>query len=200
MKISENLNYWINWAILAVYGKMAAADHIMRQHGAQIGQGATELMLKIPIDIDNLELYRGMVINDKFIQAGMLPHMDSNTFMSFTEELSVACYFGNPQSDISKYLAIQDPNAKGYIATHHPRREGEILFHYWWAQELKLYKMAAMHPHIEDPMQFRWYVNTQFEVITKPVEQLAVKPIEEFNCLSVEQLNEMYTPPHLRDA
>lgn len=200
MKISEDLNYWINWAILAVYGKMAEADHIMRNHGTKIEAGAAEMMLNVPVDINGMELYRGMVINDKFIRAGVLPHIETNTFMSFTEELLVACYFANPESDISKYVAMQDPTAKGYIATHHPRREGEILFHYWWAQELQLYKLAAMHPDVNDPVQFRWYVNTQYEVITKPVAKLSLRSITEFNCKSVEELNDMYTPPHLRDS
>lgn len=198
INITPQLNLWINWAVYAIYGKMANADAIMKQHRAKIHAAARDLMAYAPIE--PVEVYRGIVLNEKHTRNGVLPSAGYPvTFISFSENPQVACFFGRTDTEMSAFLLKQDPHVKGYIATHLPRR-GEVLFHHHWVDVVPLIRAASMHPHIEDIHQFAWYVKTQEEVILKPLPQVSIKPVEDFDCCSAEELNEMFTPPHLRGS
>lgn len=194
MHLSKQINLWLNWATYAVYGKMREADQIMNQYRSSIHAAARDLMSQRPIY--PVELYRGVLVEKNKIVNGKLPKIDMLTFVSFSEDMAVACWFGYPGSKMSAFLLQENPNLAGFIARHTPNRE-DILFHYSWALELGLIGLAAHHPHVEDPLQFQWNLKTQKEVILKPLDQLEVESIDNFDCGSVEELDEMFTPPHL---
>ena len=167
-------NYWINFVLHAVYGKLAEADGIMRSFGARVRSFADKLETVMPID-SRKPIYRGVLLDPT------KPYRTDPKlmFLSWSEDPLVARWFASPDSVISVPVAKRHPNYRGYMfALEAPR--SRVLFHYSWVKPDVFAAFALQHPLMrhEGQRQIRWSLETQHEVITEPVIGLTPVPVE----------------------
>jgi hypothetical protein len=193
MTAQDDINYYLNFVVYAVFGQMAPADQMMRQHGRNILRFASYLRREVGFSEEIECLYRGVAVNPRHVIDDTLPADPNLTFVSMSEDSEVACWFGHPHSSVSQFIFMQDPNRKGYMIEYEPDGD-EILFHHEWADELNLIHLAALHPHI-DENQFEWNLRTQQEVIILPVDSFDVVSIDDYDCPDVSELDRKFTAP-----
>jgi len=200
-------NVYVSWAAYAVLGRMAEADGILELHQADVYAAAREMSRAFPPDIR--KLYRGVLMEPELVASGALAHDPQLKFVSFSEDLSVACWFADPASYVSGFVRQQRPTAEGYIIEHTPKYRGDMLFHHSWANRIlmpdgrmvSLLRMAMMHPHFgeEQLHQLDWNLKTQREVILKPIaEGVSVKFWKLYDCPPTKELDASYLPPVFR--
>lgn len=160
------INLYLNWVLYAVFGRMAEADEILREHRAEIYMAAALFRRRYNLPAE-LKLYRGVIVDPALVSSGTLAPDLRLTYVSFSEDVRVARWFADPQSAVSTAVAAMFPQRRGYLIEHAPRPE-EVLFHWSWGSNLKLVHAAMMHPHI-DVAQFAWNLSRQREVIVAPV-------------------------------
>jgi hypothetical protein len=193
----DDVNLYINWAILALVGRMAEADTLLRQYGASIRRAAAALREVYPFA--ERPLYRGVLLDP----AEGLAHTNAIglTFVSWSEDRDVARWFGSRESFISEPIADRFPRARGYVLTM-PRARGRVLFHHTWVRafQVPLHRLAAMHPQIgpEGAAQLEWALRTQHEVVLEPMDELPTpEPIENVPGLAIPELDRRLSPPWL---
>lgn len=200
-------NIYVTWAMNAVLGRMAEADGLLEQYPNEIYAASREMSRAFPPDIK--KLYRGVLMEPELVASGLLPHDPLLKFVSFSEDLSVACWFADPQSFVSGFVRKQRPKTEGYIIEHTPKHRGEMLFHYSWANRLvmpggsvvSLSRLATAHPHFgpEHLHQLEWNLQTQSEVILKPIaEGMPVKFWKMYDCPETKGLDARLLPPMFR--
>jgi hypothetical protein len=195
---------YINWIIYAILGKPQEADGLMREYGPSIRSVAKHFQ-KTRRPQDAL-LYRGLLLNpeesaDRTIEQD--PHL---TYVSFSEDRDVACWFADTGSVMSSFVKQQRPDVEGWIMEYRPRLS-DILFHHSWnpiplpgGGSLYLEDAAARHPDIQED-QVAWNLQTQSEVITKPLR--AGTPIEAHelsNCPPTDWMDDKFTFPPMRGS
>lgn len=94
--------------------------------------------------VHNKTFYRGIILNSSKVINNTLEPKDSSEVVYFTEDKKVAEYFADKNSEVSKDMARNIPNAKGYIINH-KAEDDEILFHYSWAPFLGLETHALLY-------------------------------------------------------
>jgi len=200
---SRGYNGYVNWALYAILGRMAEADGIMEEYGPDVYDVVRFLQRKYPPTFR--PIYRGVLVEPDAVVGGLLAPEPRVTFVSFSEDKNVACWFADPASFVSGYVKQQRPRVKGFILEHKPKLE-DVLFHYSWGlafpmpngRTAPLSVFAQMHPDIIVP-QFDWNLRTQKEVIVKPIKHpLPVSPIETWSCPPTNELDKRYTPPMFR--
>lgn len=184
---------YVNWAMYAIYGKMAEADHLRRTYPDEITEVANELARRYPIK--PAPLYRGILLED----ASTLRPDPNLTFLSWSEDLDVARWFGSPESYISVPFAEHYPEARGYVLTA-PAALTPVLWHHSWRRAFRrpLEQLALAHPSMgaEGHRQIKWSLDTQHEVITVPPSSLPIpEPIETVLGASIAALDERLSPP-----
>ncbi len=167
-------NAFVNFALYAVLGKMAEADQMMREFGDGIARASEWFAERWPVP--RATLYRGMLVDP----AVELTVDARYTFVSWSEDVDVACWFATPSSKISQPLAASNPRLRGVVLElAEPER---VIFHYSWARGWE--RLAMMHPHMgsEGARQIRWSLTTQREVITAPLERYpSARPVGSFS-------------------
>lgn len=187
---ANDLNLWINFAINAVLGRLAEADVLMREYGAEIRRAARELNRR---DAPSpCALYRGMLLDPA------IPYVVDRryTFVSWSEDADVAAWFACPRSVISEPLAATHPHLRGYIATEHTTRT-RVLYHHRWARRFEsLVPFARSHPNMgeDGARQIAWSVKTQLEVITEQID-LVPSPAPEIDAAALAALERRLSPP-----
>lgn len=192
---------WSNFVLFAVVGMTSAADQIMEKHRALVLEMATWMQRQRPVA--KRELYRGVLVEPEVLIGGQLAADPRVQFLSWTEELQVACWFADRDSIISECVREKKPRVRGYIATDTPR-SADVLWHHEWMDipvsagpgNLNLAIFAAHHPHVDDG-QFLWNVETQREVITLPpaAGMIKVVPRDELDCDETDELDARFTYP-----
>jgi hypothetical protein len=201
MPAPQAFNYYINWAIYAVYGKMGEADGLMRPYGSSIRSVAKHLVQQLGAPVGRL--YRGVLLEPEELAAGQLAQDPRLTFVSFSEDRDVACWFADRQSIVSGFVAQMRPGVVGYVVEY-DARPSEVLFHWRWADRIKLpdgrvirlAAVAAAHPDIEDPRQVVWNLASQHEVILRPLRNgVPVTAYELTDCPPTAELDARFAMP-----
>lgn len=196
-------NLYISWVIPAIYGQLAPADSLMREHGAQIRSVAKTLRKKLPTPVR--QLYRGLLVEPDQVVDDVVGQQAEVEFVSFSEDRDVACWFADPRSIMSSFMAQQRPDAEGWVMEYRPRKV-DILFHHSWRAipvpghgSIPLDQAARMHPAVADPAQFAWNLRTQREVIVEPLrEGQSVLAYELADCPDTAELDARLTMPQFR--
>jgi hypothetical protein len=187
----DDIKLYVNFALHAVFGKLAAADMIMRFAGDAIRRVADEIAAECPID--PVPIHRGMLLDP----AQPFRADPKLTFLSWSEDRDVALWFACPRSVVSEPLMQQTPNLRGYVADL-PAPRSRVLFHHSWASALGgLACFALVHPRMgaEGKRQIEWSLRTQREIITEPVDDLAPQPVADLDSAALEALERRLSPP-----
>lgn len=187
----DDINLYVNFALHAVYGKLGAADMIMRFAGDAVRRVADEIAAEC--SIDPAPIYRGILIDP----ALPFPDDPKPTFLSWSEDRDVALWFACPRSVVSEPLAQMNPALRGHVAEL-PAPRSRVLFHHSWASALGgLACFALIHPRmgVEGKRQIEWALRTQREVITEPVADLAPQLVADLDSAALEALERRLSPP-----
>jgi hypothetical protein len=185
-------NFYINFVLYAVLGRLDAADAILRMAPDAIRDVATFLARKFPITAR--PIYRGMLLDP------MRPYtLDAGfPFISWSEDRDVAAWFADLRSSISEPFALVYPGARGYLAELSAPCS-QVLFHHSWATRAfdDLPSLALRHPDMgpSGVRQIAWALRTQQEVITLPCE-MKPRPIE-LTAQAFEAIARRLDPPWL---
>ena len=171
-----DVNFYINFVLHVIYGRMGEADQMMRVAGGNICRIADELAKRFPLA--EKPIYRGVIVEP----AATLAAHPQYTFVSWSEDLDVARWFGCPRSVISQPLSMMRDIITGHVATL-PAPRSRVLFHHSWARVfggISLDQFALRHPLMgrEGQRQIAWALQTQQEVITEPVAEIPLAPCE----------------------
>jgi hypothetical protein len=206
----DEYNYYVNWAMKAVLGRLSEADALMREHGKPIRSMAKKLVKRF--GVPKRPIYRGVVLDPGEAPGGLLPANDY-TFVSWSEDRDVACWFADRDSVISGFVRMIRPQISGWIAESWPDPK-RVLFHWSWAPKfpaphgevtIPLWKLSQLHPDMI-PAQVEWAMKSQREVILrqdgKPIK---VRPFADMKCPPTAELDGRLTfrpnpVPHSEEA
>lgn len=169
----DEYNYYVNWALYAVLGRLQEADALMQRFGKPIRSMAKKLAKSL--GVPKRAVYRGMVLDPGEIGGDLMLQADPNyTFVSWSEDKSVACWFADRDSVISGFVRMLRPQISGWIAEAWPDKK-RVLFHWSWAERfptphgvgtVPLWKLSQLHRDMI-PAQVEWAMKTQKEVILR---------------------------------
>jgi hypothetical protein len=193
-------NAYINWVLYAVVGNMGGADNLMRQSGSGIRSVARHLQKTRKPRLKTV--YRGLLLDPEESESGIIHQDPRLTFVSFSEDRDVACWFADPTSVMSSFVKEHRPRVEGWLMELKPKLS-DVLFHHSWnpivipgGRGVRLEAAAAMHPEIIFD-QFEWNLKTQNEVILKPLR--AGQPVEAYELSDCpDDLDERFVVPSLR--
>jgi hypothetical protein len=199
MAAPGDYNDYLNWIVYAVVGDMSSADSLLRKNGAAIRSVARHLQQTKKPKIQTL--YRGLLLEPEAVEERAIDQDPHVTFVSFSEDRDVACWFADPKSEMSSYVKKIRPRVEGWIMEYKPRLS-DILFHYSWnplvfaGRSIHLEHAAGMNPTVPAD-QFAWNLRTQREVIVEPLRRgTAVEAYELLDC--PEGLDDRLTFPPAR--
>lgn len=208
MPSDDDLNHWLNFVLYAVVGRMNEADQLMRSYGPGIERTAKWMMQQRPVRLP--PLWRGVLLEPGEVVGGhWMVHQPERTFISYSEDRDVACWFADPRSVISRFVAARRPGVRGYVSGGKIDRD-KVLWHHQWREvplpglpPINLLRAGAMHPDI-DPHQLAWNIQTQSEVIVSAPKRRETKfhvdPVSKIECGEIEELDARYTyPPFLHE-
>jgi len=189
------MNYYVNWLLYAVVGRMQEADGLLEKYQSEIYEFAGVLNRLYPVALE--PLWRGVLVEPTEVVNGKLAPDPRLSFVSFSRDYGVAEWFADTKSIMSGYVKQIRPSVEGYIASVVPKVD-DVLFDAEWARRgmlsTFLSEAANMHPHI-DGEQFCWNVRTQSEVIVKPQDALKVV---RYSSKNTKALDEKYCMPQFR--
>jgi len=205
----EEYNLYVNWVLYAALGMLSEADALMRQHKKPIERMAKKLRKKLGCPVRTI--YRGLLIEPSEVPPDrMLPPDPTPTFVSFSEDKDVACWFASRDTMMAGAVTGSRPDVVGWLMETVPKKD-DVLFHWSWATKfpgptparpraIPLWLLAAHHPHMADKVdQVKWNVETQKEVILKKVKRkLKVVAREDASCPPTAELDERLLLPSMR--
>jgi len=193
LKASENYKIFI---ALAVVGKQKEADAWLHSNKRHIERVARYLRSEMPVNPQ--KVYRGILLpagEKKFKVAGKYQQQE---YVSFTENLDVACWFARKESLIAPDLNYE---VDGYIIEYQPENK-EILFHHSWLDPKSgqvgdlpgriVYDLLLLTDSSSGQAiaELYWNLRTQEEVIARPPSQeLEIINLNDYNCPPAEQLD-----------
>lgn len=159
-------------------------------------------------------LYRGIIVEQNSLEPGGLTRDMKQPFLSFSEDIDVACYFASSKSFLSEVVVSQLRKPAGYIASYDPEFS-DIIFCYRYMSFIgEIIKLSGMAPSAniffqemfarisplnKDPSmfnQFAWNLQSQKEFILKNRNsKYKYRPIKKFNCKPQQQLDEKLHHP-----
>jgi hypothetical protein len=185
------VDFYINFVIHAILGRLAEADALMCIAGDEIRDMADALAHKRPVAA--MPIYRGILL-DPEVPYDADPKLK---FLSWSEDRDVALWFACPRSVVSEPLAQQKPQLRGYVAKLETPRS-RVLFHYTWANaQGDLAAFALQHPLMgaEGARQIAWSLLTQREIITEPVADLQPDRVPDLSAPALQALERRLAPP-----
>lgn len=202
---AQDYNIYINFVLYSVLGKTAVADEMMRRYGDGIRRVAARLRMKRPVP--KRRLYRGILVEPSKVNGGKIRPDPKLKFISWSEDLEVACWFADPDSAMSAFMQTIRPGVEGFIVTTE-QAPAPVLFYYEWARgfelaghQVDLAKLALVHPDMgaDGYSQIRWALNTQREVITENIDKsFEAAPMDSFECPRTGVLDATLTWPGAR--
>jgi len=201
----SDYSYWIAFAVHAVVGMMSEADSVMESYGPEVRRVARVLRKRKPVRARRL--YRGVLLEPEELSDGVLHQNEELRFVSFSEDRNVACWFADPASIMSGYVAQIRPRARGYVMAYSPRAN-DVLFHHSWRRiriptvgEVDIACQARRYPRIAPIVdQLEWALETQKEVIVKPLRRGEPVVAHELSgCPPTDELDAAYTMPRFRE-
>ena len=186
-----DLDFYLNFALHAILGRLGEADALMSIAGDEIRAVADHLAAQHPIEPK--PLHRGLLLDpDKTFAAD--PKL---TFLSWSEDRDVALWFACPRSAVSEPLAATNPRLRGHLVDL-PAPQSRVLFHHGWTGSLGgLAALAIAHPLMgeEGRRQIEWSLRTQREVITAPVAGLTPSRTADLDAEALAALERRLSPP-----
>lgn len=186
-----DLDFYVNFVMHAILGRLAEADQIARVCGEPLRRISTRLAKLYPIP--TVSLYRGILLDPDQpfdLDAAI-------TFLSWSEDPDVARWFACPRSVVSEPLASQNAKLQGFlIRVASP--PAHVLFHHAWAKAFgDLASLALAHPRMgeEGRRQIAWSLDTQREIITEPADDLRPERALELDACALEALERRLAPP-----
>lgn len=130
-KLSEEDVYlYVAFVQHFVLGRMNVSDSIYQQKGAVVERVAAALRQTQPLK--RTPLYRGWLVEPEKVFGGHIL-VEHDIPISFSRDRGVACFFADPKSMISDFLAARRPRARGYVMTLTGWSPSEVLWSYEWA-------------------------------------------------------------------
>lgn len=191
-----DVDYYINFALHAIYGMLSEADTLMGAAGDHVRRVADRLAATIPIQ--PASLHRGLLL-DPTQPFALDPKL---TFLSWSEDPDVATWFACPRSVVNEPLAKLRPHLRGHVIEL-PMPPARVLFHHTWAGAFgDLAAFARLHPLMgaEGQRQIAWSLRTQREVITEPVTDLRPQRVADLDATALEALERRLSPPWVVEA
>ena len=195
----NDINLYINWALHAIFGRMAEADAITRMDPGALERVAAFLRRRYPVNVQ--PLYRGLLLSSPSeLNAGPDPRTGRvMPWVSWSEDRDVARWFGSPESYISEPFRAWAPNARGYVLTLPEVAPEHVLWHYDWRHAFgqPLERLALLHPAMgaEGCRQIAWSLDMQREVITTPLDPLPTpEPVDTIPGATIVELDARLTP------
>jgi hypothetical protein len=189
---------------LATLGKQKDADYVIRNARANIQKVARYLRQTLPLTPKLL--YRGLLIQpDKVTERRISGTFEGAEYISFSEDIDVACYFASPDAYIAETRMTEIPGAVGWIAEYMPELT-DILFHYSWAEYLNtkapgpsIYQIyfnleGTTEETKQEVTQIYWNLKTQKEVMCRTGIPLEVAEMEGYNCPDAQTLDNRFIP------
>jgi hypothetical protein len=186
-----DVEFYLNFALHAVLGRLRETDAIMRIAGDAVRSVADRISARSPIT--PAPIYRGMLL-DPDVSFAADPKL---MFLSWSEDRDVAVWFACPRSVVSEPLAESNPRLRGYLVDL-PVPRSRVLLHYSWTPVLGgLSRLAHAHPLMgaEGARQIEWSLRTQREVITEPVDDLRPERAVDLDAAALETLERRLSPP-----
>jgi hypothetical protein len=169
---NEDLDNYLSWVYLALLGRTANSDQIYSNVGESIDRVSRWLMAELPTKVKTL--YRGILVEDKYVKEGRLIPMEKLKSLSFSENLREALIFADPMSEMSQIVMAARPECKGYIIQYIPE-ETEILYHYSWMPIVPIKKVFIQNGYDTH------LLDSQKEVIIKQtMKDFSVRRFNEF--------------------
>jgi hypothetical protein len=194
-----DLDFYLNFVLHAVLGKLGEADALMSMAGDEIRATADRLAAKYRVE--PRPLYRGMLL-DPDVPYALDPKL---RFVSWSEDRDVARWFACPRSVVSEPLMATNAKLRGYLVeTSSP--QSRVLFHHAWLDGglvNGISALALMHPLMgaEGRRQIEWSLRTQREVITAPVDGIVPIRAADLDTQTLAMLERRLSPPWLiKDA
>jgi hypothetical protein len=191
----DEYNYYANWVLHAVLGRLSEADGLMKQYGKPIRSMAKKLVKHL--GVPKRPIYRGMVLDPGQAAGGELTADPEYTFVSWSEDKDVACWFADRDSTMSGFVRTLRPQIEGWIAESWPDPK-RVLFHWSWAPRfpgpsggtpIPLWRLAELHKNLI-PAQVAWAMQTRKEVILRQDgKPLKVKPHADMGCPPTAELD-----------
>ena len=190
-----DVDYYSNFMLHAILGKLAEADSIMRTSGDSIRFVADRIAARCPIA--PMPLHRGLLLDP---ETPFAPDPRC-TFLSWSEDRDVALWFACPRSVVSEPLMRVNAKLRGHLIEL-PAPRSRVLFHYAWGRTFGnlndvLSGLSRVHPLMgaEGQRQIEWSLCTQCEVITEPVADLQPERAPELDATALEMLERCFSPP-----
>jgi hypothetical protein len=182
-----------------VLGRMNVSDRLYQQKGAVIERVAAFLRDRSPPK--RTPLYRGwMAEPEKIVQGQILT--EHQIPLSFTRDRDVACFFADPKSMISDFIAQMRPRARGYVMTLTGWSPSDVLWSYEWDGKIPSNFDAYMGMDLtafgiggissQDNRAVGSNLKTQKELIMKPLSSAAkttLVPLADAGCPPTRDLN-----------
>lgn len=161
MSIKDQTNIYLNFVVGALRGgNPSQTDAMLREYKKEIYGVAKLLNNSLGTCSKGDTLYRGVLLEDKYVINNTLLPLEYIEYMSFSQSKDSAGVFADVNSSMSEYFMRERPTAKGYMIEHIVSNpEDEVLFHYKWVNSLQLF-----HPIFQLDMQL---IEEQKEVILK---------------------------------
>ena len=198
----KDYHIYKSFIVYVVLGKLDIAEALLGKkiHRNSVNRVAEDLQHKLPPPIQTL--YRGLLLEPP-VGSQISSQYDNYSFISFSEDLDVACWFADPTSWFADEIMAKHPRAAGWIANYTPISLGEILFHWSWrdyldttppvlaevARDLALANQEDAFTWVHD---LSWNLKTQKEVLLKPGPILNLSDAN--SCSSSDVLDRKFRP------
>jgi len=193
-----------SFVVIAVLGKMAEADAIMQQPPLRRSvirvAEALQKSIATPLNL----LYRGLLLPPSITGPPISTNYLTFTYVSFSEDKDVGCWFARPDAYISGPHMQNAPGDSGWVATY-TAKLSEILFHWSWQDSLNqsspnLYEViqSIAAQNNEDPAdwvrQLYFNLKHQQEVMLRPGADVTITPVDQANCPPAHVLDKKLRP------
>lgn len=137
--LEEDFQKYLIFVSNALYGRNP--DKYYKENRKSINHIATTLRENHPPPLK--KLYRGILLEDKFVKNNTFDPLHYVTYMSFSEDKKAARIFADPKNPMGDLLMSQNPTAKGYMIEYYPKVK-EIMFHWKWSEVLGLNRVPFL--------------------------------------------------------
>lgn len=146
------------------------SDAIFEEHENEIRTVAKYMHQVYPVE--NVQLYRGILLEDENIQHSKLIPMEHIQSLSFSTCIEAARVFADVNHDMGREVMRVRPDSKGYMIEYTPiKPTEEILYHHSWADKLRIDVVAGnwLDPELlleqKEVILHQWGVN----FLVKPI-------------------------------
>jgi len=197
----EDVFYYVAFVQHFVLGRMNVSDSIYQQKEAAVERVAAHLRAARPLK--RTPLYRGWLVEPEKVSGGRIL-VEHDIPISFSHDRGVACFFADPRSMISDFLAARRPRARGYVMTLTDWSPSQVLWAYEWdghiptgypgfTMELVAGSIQGIDAGAKRAIESN--LRSQKELILKPLSASAktkLEPLDDADCPPTGELNRRY--------